>query len=274
MSENEFNSEVKSGERFEFGKNWQSFLNSLTTERIEVAKASLKEMIQTDDLKGKTFLDIGCGSGLFSLSAKMLDAKVHSFDFDPSSVNCARFLNEKFNKNGDDWIIEQGSVLDTEYLKSLPKFDIVYSWGVLHHTGNMKLALDNAGIPVVDNGILFIAIYDDLGTKSKIWLKIKKIYNSSSMGRFLVKAFFYPYYIIRNFLVDIFSLRNPYKRYKEHKKQRGMSMVHDWNDWLGGLPFEVATTDVIIDFYAKRGFSLKKLKPNRGGCNEFVFVKD
>ena len=249
MIDNDFISEVKSGERFEFGKNWESFLNSLTDERIQVAKESLKELIQIEDLTGKTFLDIGCGSGLFSLAARKLNANVHSIDFDPTSVKCARFLNEKFNNNGDNWKIEQGSALDTEYIKNLPKFDIVYSWGVLHHTGNMLLALDNAAIPIKEDGILFVSIYDDLGQVSRTWLKIKKLYNSSYIGKSLVIAFFYPYYVIRNLLEDLVKFKNPYKRYKEHKKQRGMSMVHDWKDWIGGLPFEVATTDYIIDFY-------------------------
>jgi|TARA_B110000967_G_scaffold118945_1_gene121676 2-polyprenyl-6-hydroxyphenyl methylase/3-demethylubiquinone-9 3-methyltransferase len=274
MNEKEFNKEVKIGERFEFGKNWKSFLNSLTDEQIEVAKESLTDMMSIDDLTGKSFLDIGCGSGLFSLSAKMLNAKVHSFDFDPMSVKCARFLNEKFTDNDNNWKIEQGSVLNTEYVKSLSKFDIVYSWGVLHHTGNMELALDNAGIPVKDNGLLFIAIYNDQGEKSRFWLKIKKIYNSSFIGKLAVKTFYYPYYTILGLMIDLFRRKNPFKRYREYRKLRGMSITHDWKDWLGGLPFEVATPDYIIDFYLNRGFYLMKIKStNRLGCNQFVFKK-
>lgn len=273
MIQQEFIREVKSGDRFEFGKNWQSFLNSLSDEKIEIAKQSLKDMLKVNNLSGKSFLDIGCGSGLFSMAAIMLKAKVHSIDFDPISVKCARLLNEKFINDNTDWKIQQESILNTEFIEDLPKFDIVYSWGVLHHTGNMKLALQNAIIPVKENGVLFISIYDDQGKKSQFWLNVKKIYNSSIIGKLTIKVIFYTYFSLRYFITDLIRLKNPYTRYKEYRKKRGMSMVHDWKDWLGGLPFEVATPDYIIDFYVKRGFSLQKLKSNRGGCNQFVFKK-
>lgn len=274
MGDKEFITEVKSGERFEFGKNWASFLNNLTDEHINVAKQSLTEMILKDDLSSTSFLDIGCGSGLFSLAAKNLNAEVYSIDYDPDSVECANYLNQKFNNNGANWKTEQGSVLDTEYIQKLPKFDVVYSWGVLHHTGNMALALDNAAIPVKNDGLLFISIYNDQGRKSRYWLKIKELYNSSKIGRGAVISFYYPYYAFRNLVSDVIRFKNPYKRYSEYRKNRGMSMVHDWKDWLGGLPFEVATPDYIIDFYLNRGFSLKRIKSDSwAGCNQYVFKK-
>lgn len=89
MAENGFHTQVEEGKRFEFGKNWQSFLDTLTDERITVATASLIKMLKSNNLEGKTFLDVGNGSGLFSLVARQLGAKVYSFDFDPSSVACA-----------------------------------------------------------------------------------------------------------------------------------------------------------------------------------------
>lgn len=275
MTEKKFIDEVNSGTRFEFGKNWASFLNSLTEQRIQVAKRSLTHMMSVNDLTGKMFLDIGCGSGIFSLASRMLlNAQVHSFDFDPDSVKCAQYLNEKYTNGDSSWIIEQGSILDIEYIQSLPKFDVVYSWGVLHHTGNMKEALHNASIPVKDNGLLFIAIYNDEGSKSQFWLKIKKIYNSSLIGKFVVKAYFYSYWTIYGFMLDIVMFKNPFNRYREYRKNRGMSVVHDWKDWLGGLPFEVATPEFIVDFYSGRGFILKKIKTSNSlGCNEFVFKK-
>ncbi|HEX3100185.1 MAG TPA: class I SAM-dependent methyltransferase, partial [Pyrinomonadaceae bacterium] len=123
--------EVASGERFEFGKNWSAFLSVLDDERIATAEASLKEMLECDTLAGKTFLDIGSGSGLFSLAARRLGAKVHSFDFDSNSYACTKELRRRYFANDDDWTVEQGSALDREYVESLGKFDIVYSWGVL-----------------------------------------------------------------------------------------------------------------------------------------------
>ncbi len=168
--------EVASGERFEFGKNWSAFLSVLDDERIAKAEESLKEMLECDSLEGKTFLDIGSGSGLFSLAARRLDAKVHSFDFDSNSFACTQELRNRYFPNDQNWRVEQGSALDAEYVRSLGKFDIVYSWGVLHHTGEMWRALENAVIPTKPGGKLFIAIYNDTGSQARRWHWIKKTY--------------------------------------------------------------------------------------------------
>ena len=127
--------EVASGERFEFGKNWARFLAVLNEERIAEAENSLRQMLECETLQNKTFLDIGSGSGLFSLAARRLGAEVFSFDYDPNSVGCTRELRRRYFENDGQWRVEEGSALERKYLESLGKFDIVYSWGVLHHTG-------------------------------------------------------------------------------------------------------------------------------------------
>ena len=121
--------EVASGERFEFGKNWSAFLAVLDDERIAKAEESLREMLEVESLEGKTFLDIGSGSGLFSLAARRLGATVHSFDFDSNSFACTQELRKRYFPNDANWRVEQGSALDADYVASLGKFDIVYSWG-------------------------------------------------------------------------------------------------------------------------------------------------
>jgi len=127
--------EIEAGQRFAFGENWRRFLESLSEERILEAERSLREMLELPSLAGLSFLDVGCGSGLFSLAARRLGARVHSFDYDPASAACAAELRRRYFPGDDTWTVEEGSVLDPPFLASLGTFDVVYSWGVLHQAG-------------------------------------------------------------------------------------------------------------------------------------------
>ena len=248
----------------------------LTEERIKEAEASLVEMIGAERLRGATFIDVGSGSGVFSLAAARLGArKVHSFDFDADSVAATEMVRERYGPPGVDWRVEQGSALDPTYLKTLGQWDVVYSWGVLHHTGAMWQALENVLSLVKPGGTLFISIYNDQGPVSRGWTWVKRTYNRSPVGRIAVLSAFVPYFIVRGVFADTLRARNPVTRYREYRRTRGMSMTHDWADWLGGYPFEVARPEEIFDFYRSRGFSLVKLKTCGGrlGCNEFVFQR-
>src|SRR3954463_3479557 len=143
--------EVQAGQRFEFGKNWSKFLKRLDSSRIEEAEVSLRQFLSVESLVGKRFLDLGSGSGLFSLAARRLGAEVCSVDYDPQSVACTRYLRETFHNNDKDWQVFEGSALDRPFLAELGKFDVVYSWGVLHHTGSMWEAIRNAAELVLED---------------------------------------------------------------------------------------------------------------------------
>ena len=255
-------------ERFAFGKNWRSFSERLQPEDYLKAKESLEKLIP--NLQGKTFLDVGSGSGMFSIAASALGArKVLGLDVDPEAVSTSKELIEKISqwdldvkKDAIDFKVE--SILN----KGLgpQQYDVVYSWGVLHHTGDMYKAFDVVKDLVAEKGNLIIAIYNKHLT-SPVWKMIKYTYVKSP--KFIKTIMVFTILVIKFFTALIILRQNPLKR------RRGMRYYTDIVDWVGGYPYEYASVSEVIDFFQARGFRLTKLIKTKGftGCNEFVFEK-
>jgi 2-polyprenyl-3-methyl-5-hydroxy-6-metoxy-1,4-benzoquinol methylase len=267
---------------FAFGKNWKAFSDKyLNPERIAEAEKSLREFLNFDTLAGKTFVDVGCGSGLFSLAAHRLGAaKVVSFDVDADSTECCRRLRESAG-SPDNWQVLNGSVLDADFVAGLGKFDIVYSWGVLHHTGRMWQAIESASKLAGDNGSMYIAIYnradgfaiypDGRMGPSSLWVAEKKIY--SSLPPIIQNAIDYVLMAVM-VLMYLLSFSNPVRKIRAHKALRGMSWRIDIKDWLGGYPYEYASVEEVFRFVCGLGFSLENLKSNNGLLNnEYLFKR-
>jgi len=260
--------------RFSFGDNWIDFVeNSLDQQRIEAAVLSVKTMLGVDSLRGKTFLDIGCGSGLFSLAAYLLNAeKIFSFDYDEKSVEATKLLCSKFSVSDSRWEITTGNILEKDWVDKISRADVVYSWGVLHHTGKMWQALENSMQKVNPNGLFALSIYNRVETprdSSSMWWKIKKKYNESPTA---IKEIMVWLFILKVFQRYIRDGKNPIHEIKQYG-ERGMDFLHDARDWIGGFPYEYASTEEIINFMAKfKNFELIFINPKEGnGCNEYVF---
>jgi 2-polyprenyl-3-methyl-5-hydroxy-6-metoxy-1,4-benzoquinol methylase len=273
VSTSDASEEIELGQRFKFGENWRRFLETVDEDRILEAERSLCQALGVDDLRDKRFLDVGCGSGLFSLAALRLGATVRSFDFDPSSTACAVEMRRRYGGRNPTWTISNGSVLDADFMRQLGEFDVVYSWGVLHHTGDLDAALCNILIPLAPAGSLYIALYNDQGWRSTFWLKVKRIYCRHEIGRVVVLAIALPVFSAMAIVSGIVRSRRPWARFTEYRRKRGMSIHHDWIDWLGGLPFECATRESIVARFEAAGLDTVKVVPTDSwGCNEFVFA--
>jgi 2-polyprenyl-6-hydroxyphenyl methylase/3-demethylubiquinone-9 3-methyltransferase len=259
---------------FEFGRNWKRYLRLVDEQRIAATEDYLRAMLG-GRLDGLRVLDVGSGSGLSSLAAWRLGARVHSFDYDAESVACTTELRRRFCPDPAAWRVEQGSALDPAYLRSLGPFDVVHAWGVLHHTGAMWQALENVLIPLRAGSRLVVSIYNDQGMRSRGWRAVKRAYNA------LPGPLRLPYALgIFAGMEGMSALRHtltlrPHvyvRALAQYRRSRGMSPLYDAIDWIGGYPFEVARPEEIFDFYRERGLTLLRLKTTPGlGCNEFVF---
>lgn len=255
---------AKCRNKFKLGDNWREYLCLVDEKRIREAENSLVRMLGPNSLEGQTFFDVGSGSGLFSLAARRLGAQVHSFDADEQSVECTGELKRMYFPDDKVWVIEKGSVCDEEYVRKVGKHQIVYSWGVLHHTGNMWAAIDRVTDTVKPGGTLYISIYNDQGIRSRYWKWVKVAYSRNRFQKYLLTAFHLP-----------IPLARMIRRWCTGRElsERGMSLWYDYVDWIGGYPFEVARPEEVVEYFARKGFVLVRLKTcgGRCGCNEYVF---
>jgi 2-polyprenyl-6-hydroxyphenyl methylase/3-demethylubiquinone-9 3-methyltransferase len=207
------------------------------------------------------------------LSALKLNAdRIASFDVDQFSVEGCKLLRKKENDPAN-WKIYQGSILDTAFVGQLGKFDIVYSWGVLHHTGDMWNAIKNAADLVAPGGFFYIALYNKVEGRrgSAFWLNRKRLYNRLPLTGKKVLEW---NHILSFFLKALFRGKSPFRVIRNYDSLRGMSWRHDITDWVGGFPYECATIEEVFIFMKTHfpEFTLKNIKStNSLGNNSFLF---
>jgi 2-polyprenyl-6-hydroxyphenyl methylase/3-demethylubiquinone-9 3-methyltransferase len=257
------------GDAFAFGKNWERFVEkSFSDERVEISRKHLLDFLGVADLKGKYFLDVGCGSGIHSLAAfRSGAARIVSFDVDAHSVKTTRRLRELAG-DPPHWQVLDGSVLDEPFVAALDPADVVYSWGVLHHTGNLWDAVRNTAGRIAPGGVFYLALYEKTA-ESPYWIETKRRYNRETrLGKLAIEVA----YVYRTFFRGI-SPRQwiaSLKYIATYKQSRGMAFWTDVRDWVGGWPYEPSTPQEVTDFVAGLGLSMRKVKTGEANVEYLI----
>jgi 2-polyprenyl-3-methyl-5-hydroxy-6-metoxy-1,4-benzoquinol methylase len=254
---------------FSFGENWLKYLDEMPPEAIVRHGAYVADWLGPD-LSGLRILDIGSGQGLFSLSAHRAGAEVLAFDADSAAVAATNRLRS-LDGNPATWRVQRGSILDSDYVGQLGTFDVVASWGVLHHTGRLWDGLDAAASRVAAGGRLWIALYHKTPQSGRS-LRTKRLYNRlPSAGQVLFRGGYATAKVAKNIVV-----RRSLERLRTYHLERGMTWRRDIEDWLGGLPYEVSSPGEVLARLRPQGFALERLQDGiaEGANDVYLFRRD
>lgn len=258
---------------FRFGDNWASYASLIDEPSIDAAQDGLVKLFEPGEIRGKTFLDIGCGSGVHAAAATRLGvARVLAIDSDAQSIATTKAVLAKF-AGGAQWSAAERSVFELD-----PKidgvFDVVYSWGVLHHTGDMRSAIQKACAMARPGGLIALALYRTT-TLDQFWTWEKQWYNAASAAA--QKRARNAYFALLR--LGLAAKGRSLRAYSEsYRSRRGMDLVHDVHDWLGGYPYESILATQVDNIMQAAGFRKLRIFARRkavglfgSGCDEYVY---
>jgi 2-polyprenyl-3-methyl-5-hydroxy-6-metoxy-1,4-benzoquinol methylase len=258
---------------FAFGENWASYAGLIDERRIKEAKDGLVRLLGEGTLAGKSFLDLGCGSGLHAVAAAQLGAShVVALDIDPAAVATARAVLHRHTPDAS-FEVRELSVFDLAP-ERFRRFAVVYSWGVLHHTGAMREAIERAARLVEPGGLFAFALYHRT-RMCRLWTVEKRWYSHASpRAQTLARKT----HIALLRLAFRLTGRDFPSYVANYKSMRGMDFAHDIHDWLGGYPYESIAAPEVETMMQRLGFEHVRsftspitLGLFGSGCDEYVY---
>jgi hypothetical protein len=262
---------------FAFGKNWNDYSQTINNGMISEATQNLNRLLGNMDLTNVKVLDIGSGSGIHDVAfLRMGCESLVAFDFDLDSVKTTEKIIKQ-NYTGSNYQVYRDDILSLKYIP-IAKYGLVYSWGVLHHTGNLEEAIRNSCGLVDVGGYFAVAVY----RKTRLcnfWRIEKRFYSQAPRWiQLLFEALYVSVFAIKFTMIDRRS--NFFQYVSRYEQSRGMKWIYDVRDWLGGYPYESISAQDLIDKFSELGFTLEiefSSDPGLGllgsGCDEFLFRK-
>jgi SAM-dependent methyltransferase len=261
--------------RFAFGDNWASYAKLVGEAHIEEARQGLLKLLPAAAFEGRSFLDIGCGSGLHALAAARLGVRhVLAIDLDQKSVATTEALLAR-HAGSVPWTVRRADVFDLQP-RQHGRYDVVYSWGVLHHTGDVAEALAKAAALVNPGGYFAFALYRPTRL-DRLWVAEKRWYAKvGPRAQRLARALYVGLLRARLALTG-----RSLEAYIATYQARGMDFGHDVHDWLGGYPYQSIGAGEVEALMARQGLDkLREFAVSRSavpvglfgsGCDEYVY---
>lgn len=108
--------------------------------------------------RGKTVLDVGCGSGRWTYAMASLGARVVAVDFSEAAVQITSEVTERMDGGAGEVTVIQASLFHLPFESA--QFDFVVSWGVLHHTYDTAAAFRRIAPLVRPGGLFYVMVYE------------------------------------------------------------------------------------------------------------------
>lgn len=210
------------------------------------------EELFPEGVKGKRVLDGGSGSGMVSVAFALMGADVTGVDITPKCVENGYKRAEHYGVKCK-FINESLVTLDL----SNEHFDIIYSWGVLHHTEDARQSFFSLARHLREGGEIIVAVY--LKTKISWFWNFARIFYQNAPTVF--KTIFLN---IGSVFLNIVDLFRKIIFNKERYMMRGTNNKEILNDWFGVPHRTFHSYNEVFKWFDENGLDCKLINPATG----------